>query len=107
MTVNDLRTIFSVKWPIRVVNKGRRGIRYEVNTSKLLNIQPFLNNANHRLTEKNVKSKPKKRKKKKRKSRAEQRKIYEELLDSGKVKNQSEIARKFGVSRAWVSKVLS
>ncbi len=39
------------------------------------------------LTEKNVKSKVKKRKKKKRKSRAEQRKIYQELLDSGKVKN--------------------
>jgi len=39
------------------------------------------------LTEKNVKSKVKKRKKKKRKSRDEQRKIYQELLDSGKAKN--------------------
>jgi len=73
----------------------------------LLNIHPFLNNANHGLTKKNVKSKAKKRKKKKRKSRAEQRKIYQELLDSGEVKNQAEIARKFGVSRAWVSKVMS
>lgn len=65
---------------------------------------PNLNDANHRLTEENDKSKTQK---KKRKSRKEQQKNYQELLNSGKVKNQAEIARKFNVSRAWASKVLS
>ncbi|HET8865884.1 MAG TPA: hypothetical protein VFM80_09300 [Gracilimonas sp.] len=41
---------------------------------------------------------------KKKLSPAEQAKVYRELLDSGKVKNKAELARKFGSSRAWVSK---
>lgn len=67
---------------------------------------PNFNDANQKFYTKVVNSETKK-KKKKPKSREEQRKIYQELLDSGEVKNQAEIARKFGVSRAWVSKVLS
>ncbi|WP_340102435.1 hypothetical protein [Rhodohalobacter sp. 8-1] len=50
--------------------------------------------------------KPRKASKKK-KSREEQAKLYRKLLDSGKVKSRAAIARKFGVSRAWVTKVLS
>jgi len=48
------------------------------------------------------KSKPKK----KSKSKAEQREVFQDLLASGEVDTQADIARKFNVSRAWVSKVL-
>jgi DNA invertase Pin-like site-specific DNA recombinase len=68
-------------------------------------LYPNFNDANQKFYTKFVNPEPSK-KKKKRKSRAEQRKIYQKLLDSGEVKNQAEIARKFGISRAWVSKVL-
>ena len=43
-------------------------------------------------TKKFVNSNHQKRRKKKRKSWAEQREIYQELLNLGKVKNQAEIA---------------
>lgn len=86
-----------------VINEGSRGITYKIDSKKLVKMYPVLDDANFQLTDKNVKSKAKK---KKRMSRKKQRKMYQELLASGKVKNQAEIARKFGVSRAWVSKVL-
>jgi DNA invertase Pin-like site-specific DNA recombinase len=70
-------------------------------------LYPNFNDANQKFYTKFVNPEPSKKKKKKRKSRAEQRKIYQELLDSGEVKNQAEIARKFNVSRAWVTKVLN
>lgn len=73
----------------------------------MLNTYPIFNDANHNFYTEIVNSHVKKRKKKKRKSRAEQRKIYQELLDSGKVDTHADIARKFNVSRAWVSKMLS
>jgi len=46
------------------------------------------------------------KKKRGKKSRAEQATIYRKLLKSGIVKNKAELARMFGVSRAWVTKVL-
>jgi len=102
-----MRKIFSVKWPIRVLRRGSKGNKCEIDYQKLLNLYPNFNDANQKFYTKVVNSETKKKKKKKPKSRAEQRKIYQELLDSGEVKNQAEIARKFGVSRAWISKVLS
>ncbi len=99
-----MRKTFSVKWPIRVLRRGSKGNKYEVDYQKLLNLYPNFNDTNQKFYTKIVNSKTKNKKKKKPKSRAEQRKIYQELLNSGKVKNQTEIARRFGVSRAWISK---
>ena len=76
----------------------------EIDWSKMAEYYPFLKGANFLLTAKKVN--PSKKKKKK-KSRGEQAKIYRKLLKSGKVKNKAELARKFGVSRAWITKVLS
>jgi len=102
---DDMRKVFPLKLPIRVLRQDLKGNEYKIDYQKLLNIYPNFNGANQKFYTKFVN--PGSSKKKKRKSRAEQRKIYQELLDSRKVKNQAEIARKFGVSRAWVSKVLS
>jgi len=103
---DDMRKVFPLKLPVRVLRQGPKGNEYKIDYRKLLNIYPNFNDANQKFYTKFVNSESP-TKKKKRKSRAEQRKIYQELLDSGKVKNQAEIARKFGVSRALVSKVLS
>lgn len=103
---DGMRKVFSVKWPIRVLRRGQKGNEHKIDYQKLLNLYPVLNDANQIFYTKIVDSKTKK-KKKKPKSRVEQLKIYQEVLDSGEVKNQAEIAQKFGVSRAWVSKVLS
>ncbi len=102
-----MRKVFPLKLPVRVLRKDPKGNEYKINYQKLLYLYPNFNDANQKFYTKVVNSETKKRKKKKPKSRAEQRKIYQELLDSGEVKNQAEIAQKFGVSRAWVSKVLS
>ena len=104
---DDMRKIFPLQWPIRVLRRGNKGNEYEIDYQKLLDLYPNFNDANQKFYTKFVNSESSKKKKRKRKSRSEQRKIYQELLDSGKVKNQAEIARKFGVSRAWISKVLS
>ena len=86
------------------MNRGPKGYRFEIDWQKLLEIYPFLVNAN--LLE-SVNSVNQKDAKKKKPTTAEQAKIYRKLLDSGKVKSRAELARKFGVSRAWVTKVLS
>jgi len=64
---------------------------------------PKWSNANKYKIVNSVNQKPNKRGK----SREDQREIFEQLLPSGEVDTQADIARKFGVSRAWVSKVLS
>jgi|AntRauTorckE6833_2_1112554.scaffolds.fasta_scaffold01035_6 hypothetical protein len=102
--VTDLRILFSIKWPLRALNRGPKGYRFEINWEKLLEIYPFLNHAN---LCKPVNSVNQKLPRKKKHSPTEQAKLYQNLLDSGKVKNRAEIARKFGVSRAWVTKVLN
>ncbi len=104
---DDMRKVFPLHWPIKVLRRGPKGNEYKIDYQKLLNLYPNFNDANQKFYTKFVNSEPSKKKKRKRKSRAEQRKIYQELLESGEVKNQAEIARKFGVSRAWISKVLS
>ncbi len=102
--VTDMRTFFRIKWAVRVKNRGPAGIVLEIDWLKMVEYYPFLKGANFLLTAENVNSR---KKKKKKKSRGEQAKIYRKLLKSGKVKNKAGLARKFGVSRAWVTKVLS
>jgi hypothetical protein len=104
---DDMRKVFPLQWPIRVLRRGPKGNECKINYQKLLNLYPNFNDANQKFYTKFVNPESSKKKKKRLKSRAEQRQIYQELLNSGKVKNQAEIARKFDVSRAWVSKVLS
>jgi len=99
-----MRTYFNVNWPVRVINGGRSGISLDIDWSKMCKIYPFLKDANFRLTAVNVDSRNEKKRKK---SREEQAKMYRKLLRSGKVKNKAGLARKFGVSRAWITKVLS
>lgn len=102
--VADLRILFSIKWPLRALNRGRNGIKLEIDWKKMLQIYPFLDHANLCKPADSVNQKPPKKKKL---SPAEQAKLYQKLLDFGKVKNKAALARKFGVSRAWVTRVLS
>ncbi|SMO64326.1 hypothetical protein [Fodinibius sediminis] len=101
--VTAMRTIFTAKMPLRAVNQGPNGIDYQIHYRKLAEKYPNWSNANHYKTVNSVNRKPKKKKK----SKEEQREIFEQLLASGEVDTQADIARKFNCSRAWVSKVLS
>lgn len=101
--VPKMRTLFTSIMPLRSVNKGPNGIEYQIHYEKLAGKYPNWDNANKYKTVNSVNRKPKK----KSKSREEQREIFEQLLASGEVDTQAEIARKFNCSRAWVSKVLS
>lgn len=83
------------------------GGKFEIDKKKLIKNHPFFKGANLLLTplifvnsKKSITRKPK------RLSKELQAKKYQKLLDSGKVKNKAALARKFGVSRAWVSKIL-
>jgi hypothetical protein len=86
------------------LNRGPKGYRFEIDWQKLLKIYPFLDHANLSKQVNSVNQKPPKNKKL---SPAEQAELYRKLLDSGKVKNKATLARKFGVSRAWVTMVLN
>lgn len=102
--VPNMRTTFSVKMPFRCINEGSHGIKYQINYQILAKKHSNWGNANKYLSVNSVKEKPAKKHKL---SPVEQAKLYRKLLNSGKVKNRAAIARKFGVSRAWVTKVLS
>lgn len=103
-----MRTYFSVIWHIETILDDNGQQRFTLSQPKMTQNYPFLKDANFRLTPLYYvnSAKPKVRKKKKL-SREQQAEKYQKLLASGKVKNRAEIARKFGVSRAWVTKVLS
>lgn len=101
--VPEMRTLSTAIIPFRSVNKGPKGIKYQIYYKKLAKKYQNWSNANKYITVNSVNRKPKK----KTKSREEQRKKFEQLLTSGKVDTQADIAREFNVSRAWVSKVLS
>ena len=98
-----MRTLFTAIMPLRPVNKGPKEIKYQIHYKKLAEKYPNWSNANKYITVNSVNRKAQK----KSKSREEQRKIFQELLASGEMDSQADIARKFEVSRAWVSKVLS
>ena len=99
-----LRIIFIAKWPIRLNRTGRNGSRLEINWQKFQEIHPFLDHANYGKQTKIVNPEVRKPKKL---SRSQQAEKFRKLLASGKVKSRAELARKFGVSRAWVTKVLN
>ena len=84
---DNMRKVFPLQWPIRVLRRGPKGNMYKIDYQELLKLHPNFNDANQKFYTKFVNSELSKKKKKKRKSRAEQRKIYQELLDPGKVKN--------------------
>ena len=86
------------------MNKGTHGIKYQINYNILAKKYPKWSNANKYEMANSVNQKPPKKKKL---SPAQQAKLFRKLLDTGKVKNKAAIARKFGVSRAWVTKVMS
>ena len=102
--VANLRILFEIKWPVRVLRGGSNGARFEIDLKKLQKSLPFFDHANTELTRKYV-NQPKPTSSKS--TRATQAKLYRKLLNSGKVKSRAELARKFGVSRAWVTKVLN
>lgn len=89
--------------PLRPVNKGPKGIEYQIHYEKLAKKYPKWDNANKYKPVNSVNQESNK----KSKSREEQREIFQDLLASGEVDTQADIARKFDCSRAWVSKVLS
>lgn len=105
---DEMRTYFSVIWHVETVIDDSRNLRFTLDQPKMVQNYPFLKDANYQLTPliyvKPIK--PQKRKPKKL-SREQQAVKYKKLLDSGKVKSRAELARKFGVSRAWVTMVLN
>ncbi len=102
-----MRTYFTVIWNIETVTDDFGQQRFTLTLPKMHQNYPFLKDANFRLTPLiYVNSKKLEKGKSKRLSREQQAVKYRKLLDSGKVKSRAELARKYGVSRAWVTKVL-
>ncbi len=101
--VANLRIFFEIEWPLTALNKGCHGNSLEIDWLKFKEIYPFLANVNFCKPANSVNpTKPTSQKN----TRERQAKLYRKLLDSGKVNSRAELARKFGVSRAWVTKVL-
>lgn len=80
---------------------------YKIDREKFLENHHFLRNANFSFSHGIFAPVSTSRSFTERRSRARQRKIFQYLLDSGKAGSKAAIARKFGVSRAWVTNVLS
>ncbi len=102
-----MRTYFTDIWHIEIVLDDYIEQRFTLVKAKMTQNYPFLKDANFRLTpliyvNSNMTNPHKPRKL----SRELQPIKYRKLLESGKVKTRAELARKFGVSRAWVTKVL-
>lgn len=84
-TVTDMRTFFQVKWAIRLVNGGPKGMSLQIDWPKMAKKYPFLEGANFCKPAKSVNQKTIKKKKL---SPVEQAKLYRKLLNSGKVKTE-------------------
>ncbi len=105
---DKVRTYFSVIWHVETVIDDSRNLRFTLDQPKMVQYYPFLKDANYQLTPLiYVNSTKTKKRKPKKLSREQQAVKYKKLLDSGKVKSRAELARKFGVSRAWVTMVLN
>lgn len=105
---DKVRTKFSVIWHVEGVIDDYGQLRFSLNVAKQVKNYPFLKDANYQLTPLFYVNSPKPQvRKKKVLSREQQAVKYRNLLESGKVKSRAELARKFGVSRAWVTKVLN
>ncbi len=102
-----MRTKFSIIWHVEGVIDDYGQLKFSLNVAKQVKNYPFLKDANFRLTPLlSVNSKKPQQRKTKKLSREQQAVKFRNLLESGKVQNRAELARKFGVSRAWVTKVL-
>ncbi len=96
---------FSVIWHVEAVIDDFSHLRFTLHLAKQVQNYPFLKDANFRIIPLlSVNSEPPKKKKL---SPKEQAKLYSKLLDSEEVKSRAELARKIGVSRARIIKVLS
>lgn len=98
-------------WHIETIEDDFGKQKFSLNRTEQVKEYPFLEDANFRLTPLLIVNSPKIKEQKKevvkKPSRAEQRKIFTQLLGEGKVKSRADLARRFGVSRAWVTKVLN
>lgn len=102
-----MRTYFSVIWHVETITDDFGQQRFTLTLPKQVQNYPFLKDANFRLTPLiYVNSVKPQLRKKKVLSQEKQAEKYRRLLDNGMVKSRAELARKFGVSRAWVSMVL-
>lgn len=103
-----MRTYFSIIWHVETVLDDSREQRFTLDLPKMVQKYPFLKDANFRLTPLiYVNSVKPQVRKKMVLTRQEQAEKYRKLLASGKIKSRAELARKFRVSRAWVSTVLN
>lgn len=105
-----MRTYFSVIWHVETVSNDLGQQKLSLIRSDQVKKYPFLEDANFRLTPLLIVNSPKLQKRKnkanKKLSRAEQKELFTQLINEGKVDSKADLARKFGVSRAWVTKVL-
>ena len=110
-THNKVRTYFSVIWHVETVLNDLGQQKLSLIRSDQVKKYPFLEDANFRLTPLLIVNSPKLQKQKnkvdKKLSRAEQKEIFTQLINDGEVNSRADLSRKFGVSRAWVTKVLN
>ncbi len=110
-TQDKVRTYFSVIWHVETVYNDFGEQKLSIIRSYQVKNYPFLKDANFRLTPllpvNSLKLKEQKRKDIGKPSRAEQKKIFTQLLVDGEVNSRAGLARRFGVSRSWVTKVLN
>lgn len=106
-----MRTFFSVIWHVETIKNGLGEEKLSLIKSEQVKNYPFLEDANFKLTPLLIVNSPtttvQKNKINKKLSRNEQRKIFTQLLNNGEVNSRADLARRFGVSRAWVTKVLN
>lgn len=104
-----MRTYFSVIWHVETVENDFGEQKLSLIRSDQVKNYPFLKDANFRLTPLSIVNSHKLQEQKSqvdnKLSRAEQKKIFTQLLNDGKAESRADLARKFGVSRAWVTKV--
>lgn len=100
--------ILYVKLPIFLHNGGRGEKILVIDPARIHNYLDMTPDAVKKLTESfvypKVKEAPDKRKRLDLDAMAE---TYREMLASGQFKNKAALAKHFGVSRAWISKVLN
>jgi hypothetical protein len=102
-----MRTFFRVKWTIVINKRHDQEFAYKIDREKLLQNHPFLKNTNVSFSHGIFAPVNTERGFWDRRSKERQRRIFQYLLDSGKEQSKAAIARRFGVSRVWVSKVMN
>jgi len=99
--------ILYVKLPIFLHNGGRGEKILVINPARIHNYLDMPPKEVKKLTDSFVYPKEKdKRAKRHRQDLVALRQLYNEMLETGKFKNRADLARHFGVSRAWITTVL-